>query len=68
MELAIQKWLPKSQIGWEYVPTVPIFLEPWPKARLTLVECFPAEQKCVRWSFPCLFCSTQATRVGMKLL
>jgi hypothetical protein len=28
-QLASQKWLPKSQIGWEHVPTVPIFLEPW---------------------------------------
>ena len=27
-QLAIQKWLPKYQIGWEHVPTVPIFLEP----------------------------------------
>ena len=27
--LASQKWLPKSQIGWEHLPTVPIFLEPW---------------------------------------
>ena len=26
-QLASQKWQPKSQIGWEYVPTVPIFLE-----------------------------------------
>ena len=28
-QLASQKWLPKSRIGWEHVPTVPIFLEPW---------------------------------------
>ena len=27
-QLASQKWLPKSQIGWENVPTLPIFLEP----------------------------------------
>ena len=26
--LTSEKWLPKSQIGWEHVPTVPIFLEP----------------------------------------
>ena len=26
--LASQKWLPKSEIGWEHVPTVSIFLEP----------------------------------------
>ena len=27
-QLASQKWLPKSQIGWEHVPTVLTFLEP----------------------------------------
>ena len=27
-QLASQKWLPQSQIGWEYVPTGPIFMEP----------------------------------------
>ena len=27
-QLASQKLLPKSQIGWEHIPTVPIFLEP----------------------------------------
>ena len=33
--LASQKWLPKSEIGWEHVPTVPIFLDPcWPVPNL----------------------------------
>ena len=27
--MASQKLLPRSQIGWEHIPTVPIFLEPW---------------------------------------
>ena len=28
LQLASQKWLPKSKIGWELVPIVPTFLEP----------------------------------------
>ena len=39
------------------------------KARLTLVKCFPAKRRgwgaprSERWSFPCLFCVTQVTKV-----
>ena len=36
-QLASQKWVPKSQIGWEHVPTVAIFLEPFMQGNPTSV-------------------------------
>ena len=54
-QLASQKWLPKFQIGWEHVPTVPIFLEPCLCIYACAYACVCLPVEIFLCTYPCVY-------------